>query len=169
VLLSEAIQGESLMGSPPELLEYIASENLIVKAHDITLDYSFWGVEHVLRKLLPSSIKDIPSSFESIGHIAHVNLRDMHLPYKTLIGQVILDKNSPRIKTVVNKTDTIDTVFRTFPMEVLAGEDNMEVTVHESDCIFHFNFSEVGYVWTFFAKMDEIYVEQLICTIWMRM
>ncbi|CAN0457874.1 unnamed protein product, partial [Laminaria digitata] len=40
--------------------------------------------------------------------------------------QVIIDKN-PRITTVVNKVDTISTQFRTFPMEVVAGEDNTEV------------------------------------------
>lgn len=55
----------------------------------------------VLQKLLPEGV-DVPSSFESIGHIAHVNLRADQLPYKALIGQVLLDK-SPIIQTVVNK------------------------------------------------------------------
>jgi hypothetical protein len=53
------------------------------------------------QRLLPEGV-DIPGSFESIGHIAHLNLRDEHLPYKHIIGQVILDKN-PAIKTVINK------------------------------------------------------------------
>lgn len=53
-----------------------------------------------------------------------MNLKDEYLPFKGLIGQVILDKN-PNLKTVVNKTDSIDTTFRFFKMEVLAGEDNM--------------------------------------------
>ncbi|OQR92280.1 tRNA (guanine-N(1)-)-methyltransferase [Achlya hypogyna] len=141
VLLAESIDG--LESSPVDLQEYIKNQNLSVQTHEITLDYSFWGVDHVLRKLLPESITEIPSSFETIGHIAHLNLREFHLPYKHLIGQVILDKNEPRIKTVVNKTDTIDTVFRTFPMEVLAGEDNMVVELNESGCHFTFNFAQV--------------------------
>ncbi|OQS04538.1 tRNA (guanine-N(1)-)-methyltransferase [Thraustotheca clavata] len=143
VLLNEKIQGDELVNSPKALQDYIKQENLSVQHHEITLDYSFFGVDQVLRKLMPESITEIPSSFETIGHIAHINLRDFHLPYKHLIGQVILDKNQPRIKTVVNKIDTIDTVFRTFPMEVLAGEDNMVVELNESGCVFNFNFAEV--------------------------
>jgi tRNA (guanine37-N1)-methyltransferase len=54
-----------------------------------------------LQKLLPEGI-DVPTSFESIGHIAHLNLRPEQLPHKALIGQVIMDKN-PTIRTVVNK------------------------------------------------------------------
>ncbi|RHY14626.1 hypothetical protein DYB25_002187 [Aphanomyces astaci] len=143
VLLSEKIQGNDLTGCPQELHDYIRAENLQVQPHEISLDYSFWSVEHVLRRILPDTITEIPASFETIGHIAHLNLRDFHLPYKHVIGQVILDKNTPRIKTVVNKTDVIDSVFRTFPMEVLAGDDNMDVVLHETDCTFHFNFAHV--------------------------
>ena len=44
----------------------------------------------------------MPSAYETVGHIAHLNLRDELLPWKHVIGQVLLDKN-PSIKTVVNK------------------------------------------------------------------
>lgn len=60
-----------------------------------------------------------------------------------LSGQVLLDKNTPQIKTVVNKTNTIDETFRFFKMEILAGEDNMKATVKEDGCIFEFDFSKV--------------------------
>lgn len=53
------------------------------------------------QKLLPEG-SDVPSSFETVGHIAHLNIRDELIPYKHLIGQVILDKNL-NIRTVVNK------------------------------------------------------------------
>jgi tRNA G37 N-methylase Trm5 len=52
--------------------------------------------------LLPPG-SDIPGSFETVGHIAHLNLRDELLPFKLVIGRVLLDKNTPRIKTVLNK------------------------------------------------------------------
>ena len=40
-----------------------------------------------LQKLLPAGV-EVPTSFECVGHIAHLNLRDEHLPYKYVIGQV---------------------------------------------------------------------------------
>jgi tRNA G37 N-methylase Trm5 len=39
----------------------------------------------VLREVLPPGT-EVPSSFETIGHVAHVNLRDEVLPYKKVIG-----------------------------------------------------------------------------------
>ena len=58
-------------------------------------------------------------------------------------GQVILDKNSPQIKTVVNKVNAIDETYRFFQMELLAGENNMLTTVKEHGCSFCFDFSKV--------------------------
>lgn len=58
------------------------------------------------------------------------------------VGQVLLSKFS-NIRTVVNKTDSIDETFRFFKMEVLAGEDDMEATVKENGCTFSFDFSKV--------------------------
>lgn len=57
-------------------------------------------------------------------------------------GQVILDKNQ-KIKTVVNKLKTIDTEFRNFQMELLAGEKDFMTTVREHGCSFTFDFSKV--------------------------
>lgn len=43
----------------------------------------------VLEALLPEGMI-IPSAFETVGHIAHLNLRDEHLPYKRLIAKVFI-------------------------------------------------------------------------------
>lgn len=72
-----------------------------------------------MQKVLPADV-DVPSSFEAVGHIAHYNLREPHMPYKHVIGQVCIDKN-PSIKTVVMKVKEIENEFRVFDMEVIAG------------------------------------------------
>lgn len=108
---------------------------------------------------IPEEENETPAGFAQIGHVgeslcaqsklftdskAHVNLRSPYLPYKHLIGQVLLDKN-PTITTVINKTFDVgvESVFRTFPYEVLAGPDNLDVVVHEAGCEFRFNFGKV--------------------------
>ena len=56
---------------------------------------------------------------------------------------MLLNKNSPQIKTVVNKTNTIHDIFRFFQMEVIAGENNLYTSVKQDGCIFEFDFSKV--------------------------
>jgi tRNA (guanine37-N1)-methyltransferase len=110
----------------------------------LRIGYEYWSTEDVLSALLPEGLPEgTPTSFTTTGHIAHVNLRDEYLPYRFIIGQVLLEKNSPVIKTVVNKLDTIDTKFRFFEMELLAGEPLYTVTVSESNCRFTFDFRQV--------------------------
>jgi len=82
-------------------------------------------------------------NLKKIGHIAHINLREHLLKHKYLIGQVILEKNKPLIRTVVNKTGMITDEFRVLPMEIIAGEDNTVVELMESKCKFRFNFRDV--------------------------
>lgn len=49
----------------------------------------------------------------------------------SLSGQVIIDKN-PGITCVVNKTNIIDSTYRNFQMEVLAGDSNLVTKVQGS-------------------------------------
>lgn len=55
-------------------------------SHTITLDYNHYSMHSILRAVLPPEVTDVPSAFESVGHIAHLNLRENHLPYKEIIG-----------------------------------------------------------------------------------
>ena len=110
----------------------------------MTISYNDWTVDEALRRLLP--VKEVPSSFEVIGHLVHVNLRDEVLPYKYFVGKVILDKLAPRIKTVVNKIGTIETEYRTFGMEIIAGRSTpgwSEVMLKEEGCEYHLDFRTV--------------------------
>lgn len=115
--------------------------------------------------VLPASMldDDLPAGFAIIGHVgrlitsapfikpllrffqqAHLNLRAEFLPYKSLIAQVIMDKN-PVIRSVINKIDDVgeNSDYRTFEFELLAGDPDMNVEVKAENCIFNFNFSKV--------------------------
>ncbi|KII93680.1 hypothetical protein PLICRDRAFT_35900 [Plicaturopsis crispa FD-325 SS-3] len=127
----------------PAAREFLKPITTGFSPYTVELDYDHWGADDILQAILPENLCDeSPTGFSVIGHIAHVNLTPNYLPYKHIIGQVILDKNKA-ITTVVNKLNTIDTKFRFFKMEVIAGEPNFIVEHHESGCRFVFDFSKV--------------------------
>jgi tRNA (guanine37-N1)-methyltransferase len=126
---------------------------------DLRLGYDNMVVDEVLRKLLPANA-EVPSSFEAAGHVAHLNIREEFVEYKRVIGQVILDKNYPQIRTVVNKVGEITNEFRTFPLEVIAGVDDLNVTLRESGANFTFNFAEV--YWNSRLQMEHSRIIDLI-------
>ncbi|CAL5356728.1 unnamed protein product [Camellia sinensis] len=108
----------------------------------LTLFYNYWQMNEILEALLPNSMI-VPSAFETVGHIAHLNLRDEHLPYKKLIAKVVLDKNKPKIQTVVNKIDAIHNDYRTMQLEVLAGNRSLVTIVVENGLRFHVDLATV--------------------------
>lgn len=76
--------------------------------------------------------------------IVHLNLREQYLPYKYIIAEILKDKNKT-IRTVINKIEEVgsNSEFRTFPFELLAGQNDLNVTVHEQDCEFRFDYARV--------------------------
>ncbi|XP_033499379.2 tRNA (guanine(37)-N(1))-methyltransferase [Epinephelus lanceolatus] len=126
--------------------------------YELRLTYHNLKSEEVLEAVLPQG-QDVTSAFSRVGHIAHMNLRDHQLPYKNLIGQVIMDKN-PGVTCVVNKTNIIDSTYRNFKMEVLAGEENMVAKVKENGVIYEFDFSRV--YWNSRLSTEHQRVVQLV-------
>ena len=129
----------------PALQTFIDSDEVQLVPYELNLEYKDWDYHQIITAILPEELLDeVPSGFTLSGHIAHINLRDAYLPYKNVIGELILDKNKA-CKTVVNKTDDVGVAseFRTFDMELLAGEPNTEVEVSESGCRFQFDFAKV--------------------------
>ncbi|NXG69946.1 TRM5 methyltransferase, partial [Baryphthengus martii] len=112
-----------------------------VSKYNLELTYENFKSDEILRAVLPEG-QDVTSGFSRVGHIAHLNLRDHQLPYRHLIGQVIIDKN-PGITCVVNKTSIIDSTYRNFQMEVLAGESNLVTKVKENNIAYELDFSKV--------------------------
>ncbi|XWS09916.1 hypothetical protein CRYUN_Cryun39dG0030900 [Craigia yunnanensis] len=123
----------------------------------LALFYDYWLMNEILEVLLPEGMI-IPSAFETVAHIAHLNLRDELLPYKNVIAKVliieirdgcfplyrvVLDKNKPKIHTVVNKFDAIHNDYRTMQLEVLAGNRSLVTTVVENGLQFHVDLATV--------------------------
>ncbi|KAG2202985.1 hypothetical protein INT47_013201 [Mucor saturninus] len=120
----------------------IEVEGCQVVPYEFELDYDYWTTEQILYSVMPEGDAETPSSFTATGHIAHVNLKQENIPFKSLIAQVILDKNK-KIKSVVNKTNAIDNTYRNFQMELLAGPDMMITELAKNECRFKFDFSKV--------------------------
>ncbi|KAH0620293.1 hypothetical protein JD844_020472 [Phrynosoma platyrhinos] len=131
----------SLGESEQQILKTFNVNPEIIK-YNLELTYDHFKAEEILQAVLPEG-QEVTTSFSRVGHIAHLNLRDHQLPYKHLIGQVIIDKNHG-ITCAVNKTNTIESAYRNFQMEVLAGDEaNMITKVKEHYLSYEFDFSKV--------------------------
>ncbi|KAL4328989.1 hypothetical protein HN51_036023 [Arachis hypogaea] len=156
IILSEKVQNQDLSDIPKEKLDELKGLcEIEVVPYSLTLGYSYWSADHVLKQILPAGV-EVPSSFETIVkylfhffpwylscQIAHLNLHDELLPYKDVIAKVIFDKNYPRIKTIVNKVGTITNEFRVPEFEVLAGEHDMVTEVKQYGATFKLDYSLV--------------------------
>ncbi|RUS70568.1 hypothetical protein EGW08_021667 [Elysia chlorotica] len=137
----EKLTTGSLSQQQVEMLERLGLNTKKPDKFEVKLGYENWSVADVIRAVLPSEVENV-TSFTQVGHIAHLNLKPETLPYKELIGEVILDK-IPSVKTVVNKLNMIDNTYRNFSMELLAGEDNFITQTKEHNCVFELDFSKV--------------------------
>ncbi|KAJ7978841.1 tRNA (guanine(37)-N1)-methyltransferase [Quillaja saponaria] len=143
LILSEKVQNPDLSDIPDQKRDELKGLcKLEVVPYSLTLGYSYWGADHVLKQILPPGA-EVPSSFETIGRIAHLNLHDELLHYKDVIAKVIYDKNYPRIRTVVNKVGTITNEFRVPKYEILAGDHDMVTEVKQYGATFQLDYSLV--------------------------
>lgn len=111
------------------------------KFGELTLTYENFRCDEVIKAVIPDDLEPV-TSYSRIGHIVHLNLRDHLLPYKSLIGQIIMDK-VVGCKTVINKAQTIENTYRNFQIELLCGVPKYEVQTKENGCTFEFDFSQV--------------------------
>ncbi|KAL7425173.1 tRNA(m(1)G37)methyltransferase [Cryptotrichosporon argae] len=129
---------------PDAVRAFLAGEGAEYVRDHIKLGWEHWTAPQILDAVLPFAGEgDTPTSYSQAGHLAHMNLRDEWLPYKHIIGEVILDKASGGLRTVVNKLNSIHAEYRYFDMEVIAGEPDFVATVSENGCQFTFDFSRV--------------------------
>ncbi|CAL9762386.1 unnamed protein product [Musa acuminata subsp. burmannicoides] len=143
VILSEKIQNSDLSEIPSHVLDPLKGLcNIEAVPYSLTLGYPYWGADHILKQILPHGM-EVPTSFETVGHVAHLNLTEDQLPYKDVIAKVIYDKNQPIIQTVVNKIGTITNEFRVPTFEVLAGKSDMVTEVKQYGVTFKLDYSLV--------------------------
>ncbi|XP_037806560.1 tRNA (guanine(37)-N1)-methyltransferase isoform X2 [Lucilia sericata] len=108
---------------------------------ELNLSYDNWRADEIMKSVLPANEEGL-TSYSRIGHIVHLNLRDHLMPYKDLIGQVLLQK-VVGCKTVVNKAASIDNTYRNFQLDLLCGEAVYQVETKENGVFFEFDFSKV--------------------------
>ncbi|KAK9706074.1 hypothetical protein RND81_07G102700 [Saponaria officinalis] len=143
MILSDKIRGPDLSDVPEQKLDELRKLcEIEVIPYSLTLGYSYWGADHILKQILPDGV-EVPSSFETIGHVAHLNITEELLPYKDTIAKVIYDKNYPRIKIVVNKVGAITNEFRVPKFEILAGEGDMVTEVRQYGARFKLDYGLV--------------------------
>eukprot|EP00557_Chaetoceros_sp_GSL56_P007742 CAMPEP_0176504892 /NCGR_PEP_ID=MMETSP0200_2-20121128/16195_1 /TAXON_ID=947934 /ORGANISM="Chaetoceros sp., Strain GSL56" /LENGTH=449 /DNA_ID=CAMNT_0017904393 /DNA_START=562 /DNA_END=1911 /DNA_ORIENTATION=+ len=109
----------------------------------IKLTYDQQSIQHILEILLPREVHPAPTGFEQIGHVIHLNLKSHHEPYKKLIGSVILDRLSPKVKTVVNKIGEVSGPYRVYDMDLLAGIPDTVVQLNEDGVSLEFDLKKV--------------------------
>ncbi|XP_065213675.1 tRNA (guanine(37)-N1)-methyltransferase isoform X3 [Planococcus citri] len=116
----------------------LTPDNLVYR--EITIGYDNWSTHEVINCIIPENTAF--SGFTQTGKIIHVNLKPELLPYKHVIGKVLLEKVK-NCESVVNKIQSIDNVYRTFNLEVLAGSDDLCTVVNENGCKFELDFKTV--------------------------
>lgn len=126
---------------PADKLRAFSVDESALGKESLEIRYENYHLRDILKAILPEDFEGV-SSFSQVGHIVHVNLRDKVLPFKQIVGQVLLD-NVPNCKSVVNKLNSIDNVYRNFHLELLAGEENYQALVKENGVSFEFDFSKV--------------------------
>ncbi|CAK9301709.1 unnamed protein product [Gordionus sp. m RMFG-2023] len=112
-----------------------------IEFYKLSINYNNWKCADIFKAILPLENNSI-SSFSQIGHIIHLNLRECHQDYGSIIGQVLLDKIKT-CQTVLNKKDIITHEYRNFEYELLAGKPDTIVKVRENDFTFQFDLASV--------------------------
>ena len=70
--------------------EWVTRNGGEITSHVLNLEYHNWSMYHLLKAVLPEDTEEVPSRFETVGHIVHLNLPSGLTEYKYLIGRFLL-------------------------------------------------------------------------------
>lgn len=90
---------------------FMKEKNCEFVIHKLDLTYADFTFDEILRKVFPEGTKDIVTSFETVGHIAHFNLKPAMLEYKNIIGRL----NSCTIQDILSTYLKIILILYNFP------------------------------------------------------
>ncbi|KAK1444219.1 hypothetical protein BgAZ_101250 [Babesia gibsoni] len=124
----------------PELREIVKEKALEYHVFHNKRKYEDLSLDECLRLL--GDEYGVMVSFETVGHIAHLNLPAERLWAKDIIAKILMDKHK-HIHTVVNKVKEVENQFRTMELELLRGEDNLITLQQENGYTFKIDFRNV--------------------------
>ncbi|KAG0439160.1 tRNA (guanine(37)-N1)-methyltransferase [Dictyocoela muelleri] len=101
-------------------------DGLLINSYKLVINYKIYDFYKYSKQLVPCKL---PKSFETVGTIIHLNLSDSQYPYRKEIGKLFLERLISA-KTVVNKVENINNVFRNGNWEILAGIVSL-TTIHK--------------------------------------
>ncbi|KAF7635622.1 tRNA (guanine(37)-N1)-methyltransferase [Meloidogyne graminicola] len=104
------------------------------------MEFEDWSAKCCFKAILPEDAEF--SGFEQCGHIIHLNLRERLLPFRYVIGQILLEKIQ-RTRTVINKLDTLTNDYRIMDVELLAGDSDYKTEVVEHGIRYKLDYSKV--------------------------
>ncbi|KAJ5680583.1 hypothetical protein N7536_011722 [Penicillium majusculum] len=145
MLLREDLKVDDKATWSPTINELVNKGTVALGPYELLLEYDHWSYAEIISSILPEDLmEEIPQGFTQVGHVLHLNLRAQYFPYKHILAEVLMDKN-PTVRTVINKTEDVGShsQFRTFPFELLTGENDLNVIQHEQDCEFRFDYARV--------------------------
>ena len=104
-------------------------------------------IKQLLQEELKKKIPDeelflLPSSYQKIGNIVILNLKEKLWKYDKKIGKIILEK-IPDTKTVCRRTDFITTQHRKPALKIIAGEKKTETIHKEHGIIYKLDVNEI--------------------------
>ncbi|CDW90618.1 UNKNOWN [Stylonychia lemnae] len=108
--------------------KYVNEKEYEYSEEKVQLTYQNLSMNEVLKELLPPDVGEVPSGYETVGDVAHMNLMGKLFDHRYVIGQVVLDKN-PSLRTVVTKIGQIESTYRFYDLECIAGDSSTYETI----------------------------------------
>jgi len=95
-----------------------------------------------LENLSKTELSLLPSSYQKIGDVVILNLKEELWKYEKEIGQILIEK-IPNTRTACRRTGFIKNQYREPQVKVISGERNTETTHKEHGVIFKLNVNKI--------------------------